>query len=152
MKMTNCNSSAYSLVIRPQLIAAWVPKYTANNNGKVSNGDWIPVVSILARKELKKRPPRIPLIMTPGKTWESPILYGDDSVLLATDSLSSGSASSDVNFMATPFMQNRWPVGSGPSLKTWPKCPPQELQEHSVRGRMSLKSVERDMAWLSTGA
>ena len=30
-------------------------------------------------------------------------------------------------------MQYRKPVGWGPSLKTWPRCPPQLLQSTSVR-------------------
>src|SRR3712207_7405647 len=36
------------------------------------------------------------------------------------------------NFSATPFMHQRWPVGGGPSSKTWPRCPPQRRQWTSV--------------------
>ena len=37
-------------------------------------------------------------------------------------------------------MQYRKPVGCGPSLKTWPKCPPQRLQCTSVRCEKRLMS------------
>jgi hypothetical protein len=35
--------------------------------------------------------------------------------------------------IARPLMQWRIPVGFGPSLKTWPRWPPQRRQWHSVR-------------------
>ena len=34
----------------------------------------------------------------------------------------------------TPLLQNRFPVGSGPSSKIWPWCPPHFLQWYSVLG------------------
>ena len=37
------------------------------------------------------------------------------------------------NFSDTPFMQYRWPVGGGPSGKTWPRWPSQRAQRTSVR-------------------
>ena len=54
------------------------------------------------------------------------------------------------NFTATPFMQYRSPVGGGPSLKTWPRCPPQRLQCTSVRVTKNDRSWDVPMA-LSSG-
>ena len=39
------------------------------------------------------------------------------------------------------FMQYRWPVGRGPSLKTWPRCAPQRLHSTAVRRMPKLLSV-----------
>ena len=39
-----------------------------------------------------------------------------------------------MNLSARPLMQWRLPVGFGPSLKIWPRCPPQRAQWTSVRG------------------
>lgn len=39
-----------------------------------------------------------------------------------------------IKSIAAPFMQYRLPVGFGPSLNTWPKCPPQSAHNTSVRG------------------
>jgi len=50
------------------------------------------------------------------------------------------SSPAGTNFNATPLLQYRCPVGSGPSLNTCPWCPPQRTQWYSVRGRISLKS------------
>ena len=36
------------------------------------------------------------------------------------------------NLSAMPFMHQRWPVGGGPSSKTWPRWPPQRRQTTSV--------------------
>ena len=33
-----------------------------------------------------------------------------------------------MNLRATPLLHQRLPVGCGPSLKTWPWCPPQRAQ------------------------
>ena len=33
-----------------------------------------------------------------------------------------------INFRATPLLHQRFPVGGGPSLKTWPWWPPQRAQ------------------------
>ena len=44
------------------------------------------------------------------------------------------------NFIATPFIQYRWPVGFGPSSNTWPRCPPHLLQCTSVRVMKRLRS------------
>src|ERR1700738_2561693 len=48
-----------------------------------------------------------------------------------------------------PFMQQRRPVGAGPSSKTWPKCPPQRRQCTSVRGKNRERSTEVPMAFAS---
>lgn len=36
------------------------------------------------------------------------------------------------NWRAAELMQYRWPVGRGPSGKTWPRCPPHVAQRTSV--------------------
>ena len=46
------------------------------------------------------------------------------------------------NRSASPLLQYRLPVGRGPSPKTCPWWPPQRAQWYSVRGKISLKSVE----------
>ena len=46
-----------------------------------------------------------------------------------------------MNFRETPFMQYRFPVGAGPSLKTWPRCPPHRRQWTSVRDIKKLRST-----------
>jgi hypothetical protein len=33
-----------------------------------------------------------------------------------------------INFRTTPLLHQRFPVGGGPSLKTWPWWPPQRAQ------------------------
>lgn len=52
-------------------------------------------------------------------------------------------ASSGVKCMATPFMQYRWPVGCGPSLKTCPRWPSQS--EH----RTSVRTMKKDLSLCS---
>src|SRR4051794_9476476 len=53
------------------------------------------------------------------------------------------------NFIDTPFMQYRSPVGGGPSGKTWPRWPPQRAQWTSVRVWKKLRSTEVPM-WLGS--
>ena len=52
----------------------------------------------------------------------------------------SHSSSAFSNFSAAELMQYRWPVGSGPSSKTWPRCPWQRPQCTSVRTEKRLRS------------
>ena len=40
----------------------------------------------------------------------------------------------------TELMHHRWPVGPGPSSKTWPRWEPQFLQSTSVRLMKKLRS------------
>ena len=52
-----------------------------------------------------------------------------------------------VELNAAPLMHHRWPVGRGPSPKTWPRWPPHVAQLASRRGTSSLKSV-----WTATAS
>src|SRR5690606_24197044 len=48
-----------------------------------------------------------------------------------------------IKFNASPLIQCLFPVVSGPSLKTWPRCPPQVAQCSSVLVYPSFLSVEK---------
>ena len=54
-------------------------------------------------------------------------------------------------FRALEFMQYLWPVGFGPSLKTWPKCPPQREQRTSIRFVNRLLSIAVSMFFCEIG-
>ena len=62
-------------------------------------------------------------------------------------SIALGSSSS-----AHELMQYRWPVGPGPSSKTWPRCPPQLAHSTSVRSMKRLRSRSVATASSSIGA
>ena len=81
----------------------------------------------------------MPQKQPPSKTASpTPALSPPTSILAAAHfSLLSGS-----NVIATPFMQNRSPVGAGPSGNTWPRWPPQLAQCTSVRRAKKLSSID----------
>src|SRR5438094_2720316 len=60
-------------------------------------------------------------------------------------------ASRGTNRSATEFKQKRWPVGGGPSSKTWPRWASQRLQSTSVRVINKPRSVARETFSSSTG-
>ena len=59
---------------------------------------------------------------------------------------------SESSSRAQELMQNRWPVGSGPSSKTCPRWEPQRAQTTSVRRIIRLLSGRVSTASLSAGS
>ena len=70
----------------------------------------------LDKKAFKKSPPINTLINTLGRAWAGDTLKGSSNAILAASSANLGRSESRKNSIATPFMQYRWPVGSGPSF------------------------------------
>jgi hypothetical protein len=71
----------------------------------------------LDKKALKKSPPINTLIKTLGRAWAGDSRKGSSDAILAASSANLGLSESRKNSIATPFMQYRWPVGSGPSFR-----------------------------------
>src|SRR5262249_21144168 len=58
----------------------------------------------------------------------------------------SASSSGALSLSERELMQDRNPVGGGPSSKTWPRCAPHRWHITSIRGSASLLSSARSMA------